>query len=108
MTEKALHTKDSGDDEPTKEHLPLPLPAAVAERYVIRKCIGHGGFGVVYLADDQHIGRDTAIKLLFAKWSENEQIDARFVQEARIAGSSAAFTSKARSQTWGTFSNRSA
>lgn len=86
MTEKALHTKDSGDDEPTKEHLTLPLPAAVAERYVIRKCIGHGGFGVVYLADDQHIGRDTAIKLLFAKWSENEQIDARFVQEARIAG----------------------
>ncbi len=75
---------DSGGDEPTKEH--LPLPAAVAERYVIRECIGHGGFGVVYLADDQHIGRDTAIKLLFEKWSENENIDARFVQEARIAG----------------------
>lgn len=62
------------------------LPPALAERYVIRDRIGEGGFGVVYLADDLEIGRPVAIKLLFTKWTGNEQVDARFVQEARIAG----------------------
>lgn len=84
MTDNTRYINDLGDDESSEEH--LPLPAAVAERYAIRESIGQGGFGIVYLADDQHIGRDIAIKLLFAKWSENEKVDARFVQEARIAG----------------------
>ncbi len=62
------------------------LPAGVVDKYRIRRPLGWGGFGVVYLADDIKIGRLVAIKQLFQNWAENPEFGKRLMQEARIAG----------------------
>lgn len=68
-------------------------------KYKIIKLLGAGGFGQVYLAHDEHINRDVAIKVFhpkdenliaFATSSDTEGLDIlrrRFANEARILGS---------------------
>lgn len=62
------------------------LPGAVAERYRVRRVLGKGGFGIVYLAEDVRIGRLVAVKQLFDRWAGSEDFRTQFLQEARIAG----------------------
>jgi len=52
--------------------------------YRILSRIGHGGMGVVYLAEDTHLARQVAIKFSNAP-PENVQYRARFLREARAA-----------------------
>ncbi len=59
----------------------MQLPGA--ERYVLRKLLGRGGFGDAYLADDSALARRVVIKLLI-NLSE-PTIRERFTREARIA-----------------------
>ncbi len=41
------------------------LPAGIRLRhYVIERLLGHGGFGLTYLAEDTHLSRKVAIKEL--------------------------------------------
>jgi eukaryotic-like serine/threonine-protein kinase len=54
--------------------------------YEIIAAIGAGGMGEVYRARDSRIGRDVAIKILPAEYSENQDRLARFEHEARAAG----------------------
>lgn len=54
--------------------------------YEIISRVGAGGMGEVWRARDPRIGRDVAIKVLPASFTDNEERLRRFEQEARAAG----------------------
>ena len=60
-------------------------PKASFGHYEIRSLIGAGGMGEVYLADDTKLGRKVAIKFLNEKYSKDEDLLRRFIQEAQAA-----------------------
>ena len=53
--------------------------------YQINTLLGSGGMGEVYLADDTKLGRKVAIKFLNEKYSKDEDLLNRFIQEAKAA-----------------------
>ena len=59
----------------------------VDERYELRGLIGSGGMADVFLAYDNVLGRDVALKLLKARYAENEELVERFRRETRSAAS---------------------
>src|SRR3989440_10599590 len=52
-------------------------------RYEIRSQLGAGGMGEVYLARDEKLNRDVAIKVLPATFSQDAERLRRFEQEAQ-------------------------
>ncbi|HVX98026.1 MAG TPA: serine/threonine-protein kinase, partial [Polyangia bacterium] len=60
----------------------LPQGAAINE-YRVVKLLGRGAFGAVYHAVHAVIGKQVAIKVLNAQFSEDATMAARFVDEAR-------------------------
>ena len=65
MTDKTLHT--------------------IASRYTILNLIGQGGMADVYLAHDEILNREVAIKVLRPKLSEDPMTLVRFTREASAA-----------------------
>src|SRR5882724_4938819 len=61
-------------------------PNTTIAQYTIVSKIGEGGMGEVYRARDAKLGRDVAIKVLPASFSENTDRLNRFEQEAQAAG----------------------
>src|SRR6266550_93955 len=61
-------------------------PNTAIAQYTIVSKIGEGGMGEVYRARDTKLGRDVAIKVLPASFSENTDRLNRFEQEAQAAG----------------------
>jgi len=53
--------------------------------YELAGAIGAGGMGEVYRARDHRLGREVAVKVLPANYSENGERLRRFEQEARAA-----------------------
>lgn len=62
---------------------PVPIIGRTLSHYRIVAQPGAGGIGVLYLAEDQVLGRKAAIKLLQPDLLHNELAKARFLREAR-------------------------
>src|SRR5580765_5283447 len=58
---------------------------ALGERYRIKREVGRGSMGIVYLARDPRHGRPIAIKLLPPELEADRASSAQFLNEARIA-----------------------
>jgi tRNA A-37 threonylcarbamoyl transferase component Bud32 len=54
-------------------------------KYLIRKLLGEGGMGRVYLGEHVLIGRSVAVKFLHSELTSNEEIVRRFYREAQSA-----------------------
>ncbi len=72
------------DKEMEQAGPPDKLPAEVERRYIIRRILGKGAFGIVYLAEDRRLGRFVAVKQLLKPYTKEPEIIERFMQEARI------------------------
>jgi len=81
------HTKDVATYEKINAlfaglRQPGDIPEKVG-RYEIRKMLGSGSFGAVYLAHDPELEREVAIKIPHADRFVSEEDEANFVKEAR-------------------------
>ena len=70
------HPSDSSSVQQNFDH------SIIAERYPIKKHLGSGAMGNVYLAEDIRLKREVALKQLAPGLSSNKQLIARFRQEA--------------------------
>lgn len=55
-------------------------------KFEIKRLLGHGAMGEVYLGEDPTIGREVAIKTILAATAGGEEAKARFQREAKAAG----------------------
>jgi serine/threonine protein kinase/tetratricopeptide (TPR) repeat protein len=61
------------------------LPAQRLARFVIHRELGHGAFGIVFLASDPQLGRLVALKVPRPEALVTAELRERFVREARAA-----------------------
>ncbi|MDR6688124.1 serine/threonine-protein kinase [Arthrobacter sp. 1088] len=70
--------------EPTQDHL---IGTTVDGRYHVRSRLARGGMSTVYLATDQRLERDVALKVLHPHLANDETFLARLSREAKAAAS---------------------
>jgi formylglycine-generating enzyme required for sulfatase activity len=75
-----------GRTEPSHDAALLPLPARVG-RYTVIGLLGKGGFGLVYHARDEDLGREVAVKVPRAGAFATSGGAEAFLREARLAAS---------------------
>ena len=59
--------------------------ALVDERYRVVRRIGSGGMADVYCAEDSHLGRQVALKVLHRRFAQDHEFVERFRREAKAA-----------------------
>ncbi|WUS93046.1 serine/threonine protein kinase [Kribbella sp. NBC_00709] len=53
-------------------------------RYVVRRRLGSGGFATVWLAHDEQLDAEVAIKVLADNWAHDDSVRQRFLEEGRF------------------------
>jgi len=67
----------------SREHEPVEV---IDGRYRVRRALGRGGMGTVFLAEDMRLGREVAVKLLAPELGHTDSLRRRFLEEARAMG----------------------
>lgn len=76
-------------DPRTLDEVSRPFAEAIASHYAVKKLIGRGGMGLVYLARDKRLERLVAIKTLLPQLAVDPAVRERFLRETRTAGAMA-------------------
>src|SRR6185295_10845889 len=63
----------------------LAAGTVVASRYKVKRELGRGGMGAVYVVEHVHTGDELALKVLLAQAGANTQMVERFKREARAS-----------------------
>src|SRR3954447_12476489 len=63
--------------------LPLPLPGARIDGFMLQEAIGIGGMGAVFRALDAKLERHVALKILPPEQAQDAEVVQRFYQEGR-------------------------
>lgn len=72
-------------DPRTFDDLARPFAEAIGAQYAVKRVIGRGGMGVVYLARDRRLDRLVAIKTLLPELAADSVVRERFLRETRTA-----------------------
>ncbi len=62
----------------------IEVDRTVAKRYLLRKKIGDGGMGNIFLADDLQLSRQVAVKTIRRDLKENEEVRKRIDRECNL------------------------
>ena len=76
---------DGGRLLPFKEEVDALIGMEIAGRFLIKKKLGEGGMGAVYLAHQTSVDRDVALKVLKKEFQEDVTVVKRFFLEAKAA-----------------------
>jgi eukaryotic-like serine/threonine-protein kinase len=65
--------------------MPAPVDISLPPRYRDARLIAHGGMGEIFLATDDVLGREVAVKVLAERYALDESLRERFKREALAA-----------------------